>query len=185
MTAGVLGAAAEHLAGLLEAVQRCVYFLDASRARLSWPLTGERLAENPKDVALFEALAAVNERFAKLQDTLGAAMRHAAMLAGEPTDTFLRTLVFFEKVGVLDAVAQWQLCRTTRNLAAHEYDIDYDRIAAHFNALDELLPGLYGTAARFVGYCESSLGIRPQPGAFAPEFAALTGRAGDSSVAQR
>ncbi len=30
---------------------------------------------------LFEAASAFNERFSKLQDTLGAAMRHAALLA--------------------------------------------------------------------------------------------------------
>ena len=51
-----LTAEREHLANLLEATQRC------------------------KVVDLFESLAAFNERFAKLQDTLGAAMRHGALL---------------------------------------------------------------------------------------------------------
>jgi hypothetical protein len=71
-----------------------------------------------KDVALFESLAAINERFAKLQDTLGAAMRHAVLLAGERADTFLRVLAFYEKIGVIESVAAWQLCRTVRYLAA-------------------------------------------------------------------
>jgi hypothetical protein len=66
-----------HLAGLLEAIQRCVYFLDASTQTVAWPLTGTHLSARKKDNALFEALAAVNERFAKLQDTIGSAMRHS------------------------------------------------------------------------------------------------------------
>lgn len=40
----------------------------------------------------------MNERFAKLQNTLGAALRHAALLAGEATDTFLPTLAFYAKI---------------------------------------------------------------------------------------
>ena len=47
-----------HLAGLLEAIQHCVYFLDASSRKLAWPLTKERLEAQKKDVALFEAMAA-------------------------------------------------------------------------------------------------------------------------------
>lgn len=51
-----------HLAGLLEAIQRCVYFLDASSRKLTWPLTAELLELKKKDIALFEAMAAINER---------------------------------------------------------------------------------------------------------------------------
>jgi len=86
-----------HLAELLEAIQRCVYLFDASSRKLTWPLTKERLETQKKDVVLFEAMAAINERFAKLQDTLGAAMRHACILAGEPTNSFLKVLSFYEK----------------------------------------------------------------------------------------
>ena len=59
----------QHLANLLEAIQRCVYFLNASQAAIEWPLTGLVLTAQKKDTDLFEALAAINERFAKLQDT--------------------------------------------------------------------------------------------------------------------
>jgi hypothetical protein len=77
----ILDAEKSHLADLLEAIQRCVYFLDASSRKLIWPLTADLLETRKKDVVLFEAMAAINERFAKLQDTLGAAMRHACILA--------------------------------------------------------------------------------------------------------
>lgn len=160
----------EHLAGLLEAVQRCVYFLDASGRKLTWPLTAALLEKQNKDVALFESLAAINERFAKLQDTLGAAMRHGSILAGESGDTFLKVLSFYEKIGVLESVSSWQLCRTTRNLAAHDYETEYEEIADHFNSLHELIPSLYGTAYRFVAYCQNVLGVVPKRGDFLKDF---------------
>lgn len=170
MTAPPLVAEQRHLAGLLEAIQRCVYFLQASRAKAPWPLQPDELAARYKEIALFETLAAMNERFAKLQDTLGAAMRHAYLLSGEPGDTFLKMLAFYEKIGVLDALADWQLCRATRNLAAHAYETDYAAIAEHFNTLNRLTPMLYGVAARFVDYCDSTLEVHPLSESFAVEF---------------
>lgn len=162
-----------HLADLLEAIQRCVYFLDASSRKLTWPLTKERLEMQKKDVSLFEALAAINERFAKLQDTMGAAMRHACILAGEPADSFLKVLSFYEKNGVLESLATWQLCRTTRNFAAHDYEIEYTEIADHFNSLQSLTPMLYISAIRFLDYCQETLGVEPRKADFATEFTTI------------
>jgi hypothetical protein len=165
-----------HLAGLLEAIQRCVFFLDASRKKQGWPLSGKALSAHAKDVGLFESLSAINERFGKLQDTLGSAMRHAALLAGEEHNTFLRTLAFYEKIGVLDSITQWQLARATRNAAAHVYETDYATIAEHFNALNALIPALYGDSSRFVAYCRETLCVIPAPGDFEQEFIDLTGQ---------
>ncbi len=169
----ILNAEKLHLAELLEAIQRCVYFLDASSQKLTWPLTKEQLQKQKKDVELFEAMAAINERFAKLQDTLGAAMRHACILAGEPTDSFLKVLSFYEKTGVLESVASWQLCRTARNLAAHDYEIEYAEIADHFNTLKSITPILYLSAIRFLSYCRETLGIKPTQADFTMEFMAI------------
>ena len=170
MQLSILDSEKQHLAELLEAIQRCVYFLDASSQKLTWPLTKELLEARKKDVMLFEAMAAINERFAKLQDTMGAAMRHACILAGEPTDSFLKVLSFYEKTGVLESVALWQLCRTARNLAAHDYDIEYAEIADHFNSLKTLTPLLYSSAVRFLSYCRKELGIVPKQADFSKEF---------------
>ncbi len=41
MTSTVLEAERAHLAGMLEAIQRCVYFLNASGRKYAWPLTPE------------------------------------------------------------------------------------------------------------------------------------------------
>jgi hypothetical protein len=118
-------------------------------------------------------LAAINERFAKLQDTLGAAMRHAILLAGEPGETFLKVLAFYEKAAVIESIVSWQLCRTTRNLAAHDYGTDYAEIAEHCNALHSLIPTLYGDAARFIAYCHSALGIGPLQTDYEADFASI------------
>lgn len=125
--------------------------------KINWPLTADRLTAQRKDIELFETLAAINERFAKLQDTLGAAMRHASLLTGEVHDNFLKVLIFYEKIGVLESSEVWQICRTTRNLAAHDYEIDYTTIAEHFNMLQSLTPIINETATRFLNYCNHSL----------------------------
>ncbi len=159
-----------HLAGLLEAIQRCVYFLDASDRSIKWPLTGAVLMAHQKDNDLFGALAAVNERFSKLQDTLGAAMRHGLFLAGEQTDSFLKVLAIYEKFGVVSSIDDWQIARTARNLAAHDYETDYEVVAEHFNTLHELKKELNATAGRFVNYCETVLHIEPRTADFTTEF---------------
>lgn len=170
MTNNLLQAEREHLAGLLVAIQRCAFFLDASVHKIAWPLTAGYLEDNKKNIALFESLSSINERFSKLQDTLGAAMRHAALLSGESGVTFLKVLAFYEKVGVINSVDSWQLYLTTRNLAAHEYEIEYAGIAEHFNSLHELMPALYGDAWRFLQYCSETLEVAPSDSDFTDSF---------------
>ena len=165
-----LTAEREHLANLLEAAQRCTHFLHASASKVAWPLDGVTLRQRHKDVDLFESLAAFNERFAKLQDTLGAAMRHCALLMSEASAPFLKVLALFEKLEVIDSVEAWQLCRTARNLAAHDYETDYALIAEHFNELQALLPVLVGAAARLLALSAHSLGIEPATSDFKAEF---------------
>jgi hypothetical protein len=126
-----------HLGDLIEACQRCAWHLNATAARIEWPLTAATLSEQQMDLGLFEPLAAMNERFAKLQDLLGTTMRHLCELCGERTDTFLRVLAFCEKAGIIGSVEAWQTCRSLRNRAAHDYGTDFQLTASHFNALRE------------------------------------------------
>lgn len=175
MKPGLLEHEKRHLASLLEAVQRCVYFLDAAASTVTWPLSPQVLEQRKKDKGLFGALAAINERFAKLQDTLGAAMRHAMGLSSESSETFLQVLAFFEKLGVIASLAEWQTCRTARNLAAHSYETDYESIAEHFNTLHEMQPVLYAGAREFVSYCRVTIGVTPASEDFADDFIAIVG----------
>lgn len=165
-----------YLANLLEAIQRCAWFLSQSEKKLAWPLAAEYLAQHKKDVALFETMAAINERFAKLQDSLAAAMRHSALLMSEPHDNFLKILAFFEKNGILESTAAWQRSRASRNLAAHDYETDYAEIAEHFNTLHELSGMLYHTARRLLKMCDETLGVQPVSGDFNQEFNTIVER---------
>jgi len=171
-----LPAEKRHLSGLLEAVQRCCYFLHAAQSRLPTHMMADWLEPRKKDIDVFSSLAAVNERFAKLQDTLASAMRHAASLSGEKTDTFLRVLSFYEKVGVIPSIETWQEIRSFRNASAHDYETDYQRIAEHFNTLNALTPGLLCAANRFNDFCGNQLGVVAFPGEFQEEFLALSDR---------
>lgn len=173
-TDALLIAQKQHLADLLEAIQRCVYFLHASDSHIQWPLTGDFLSARKKDNDLYEALAAINERFAKLQDTIGAAMRHSLLLAGEPAHSFIKVLAQFEKAGVVASIEDWQVLRLARNLAAHDYETDYGQVAQHFNALHTIKPKLYQMADRMVQYARQELGIQPASTDFSGEFATIT-----------
>jgi hypothetical protein len=156
-----------HLADLIEACQRCAWHLEASAARVHWPLTAQALEDRQMDLALFEPLAAINERFAKLQDLLGTTMRHLCELSGERTDTFLRVLSFCEKAGIIEAAEDWQACRSLRNRAAHDYGTDFLITAEHFNALHAQIPMLKAVTLGLTDYAKRSLGIGPPDPRFA------------------
>jgi len=173
-TSELLFSEKQHLSNLLEAIQRCVYFLNASHNAVAWPLTGKDLTLRKKDNDLFEALAAINERFAKLQDTLGSAMRHSLLLSGEQADSFIKVLSIFEKNQVIRSIEEWQVARTARNLAAHDYEINYGDVADHFNTLYSLTNNLYQIARRFVVYCKNELKICPSSTDFSDEFYMIT-----------
>ena len=103
----VLSAERNYLASLLEAIQRCVYFLNAASQNIPWPVTEQTLQSRKKDNELFESLAAFNERFSKLQDSLGAAMRHSLTLSGEQADSFIKVLAIFEKFKIISSIEDW------------------------------------------------------------------------------
>lgn len=170
MSQDILDAQQRHLAQLLEAIQRCAWFLHQSEARIDWPLESKWLEAHKKDVDLFETLAAINERFAKLQDSLASAMRHSALLVGESSDNFLKILAFFEKQEVISSIADWQRCRAIRNMAAHEYATNYSEIAEHFNLLHELSDILLQAARRLISLSIDWLQIPPASQDFSEEF---------------
>ncbi len=97
-------------------------------------------------------------------------MRHCALLMSEATSPFLRVLSMFEKLAVIDSIDSWQLCRTARNLAAHDYETDYALIAEHFNELQTLAPVLIKASCRLLVLCADSLGVVPSTRDFEVEF---------------
>ena len=47
-----------HLGDLIEACQRCAWHLNATAARIEWPVTATALSQRQMDLAMFEPLAA-------------------------------------------------------------------------------------------------------------------------------
>lgn len=181
----LLASQKQHLANMLEAIQRCVYFLESSVQSVPWPLDAKLLKDHKKDADLFESLSAINERFAKLQDALGAAMRHSLILSGDQTDSFLKLLALFEKKEIIESREQWILCRTARNLAAHEYDVDYAIIAQHFNTLYALRGFLYSASGRFLHYCASDIQTIPATSDFSEEFQKVVGEISRTAIPEK
>lgn len=156
---GVLEESRGHLADLLEACQRCAWYLQASAGKVRWPLTGTELADRSRDVEFYERLAAINERFGKLQDLLATTMRHLCLLNGEDAGSFLRVASFCAKEGILKSLDDWQVSRALRNRAAHAYGTDYSETAGHFNAMHAQIPLLTATVVRLSAYSRQTLAI--------------------------
>ena len=101
-------------------------------------------------------------------------MRHSLVLSGEQADSFIKVLAIFEKFKVISSIEAWQLARTARNLAAHDYQTDYAVVAEHFNTLHALTENLYGTSKRFLTYCGVQLSVLPLSEDFSIEFHEVT-----------
>ena len=114
----------------------------------------------PQDLEFYERLAAINERFGKLQDLLATTMRHLCELSGENTESFLRVASFCHKAGILSSLEDWQTCRSLRNRAAHAYGTDYTETAGHFNAMSEQIGFLTDTVIGVSAYVRENLQIQ-------------------------
>ncbi len=141
------------LAQRLSALEKIRRGLHYTLSRVRMPLNS---TENLDDAAL-EVLAALNERFGKLQDTLAATMKQVALLQAESAEPFVQVLSFMEKVGVIEARSQWQNLRLLRNIGAHEYDIDPVAQAQYFEAITQSIPMLKHMANRLMTYCQTNL----------------------------
>ena len=170
MSMSVLEESRGHLADLLEAAQRCAWYLRAGSARVHWPLTGAGLAQRSRDLEFYERLAAINERFGKLQDLLATTMRHLCDLSGENTESFLRVASFCHKTGMLSSLEDWQACRSLRNRAAHAYGTDYTETAGHFNAMQTQISFLTDTVIRVSAYVQEHLQIQAADESFLREL---------------
>lgn len=162
-----------NLSSLLESCHRSAWYLLASSNLLNWPLSEKDLSEREMDLAFYERLAAINERFGKLQDLLGTSMRNLCLLAGENADTFLRVLAFCSKVGIVESSEDWQLCRSLRNRAAHDYGADHSITAEHFNTLHDWIPKLVSATFQLTEYAGKHLGVNAKDETFLKALVAL------------
>ena len=66
-------------------------------------------------------------------------------------------------------------------MAAHDYEISYDRIAEHFNELLSLQALLVDAADRLLKPCAQALDVRPTTADFEVEFQRVCDRVGGKS----
>jgi hypothetical protein len=66
----ILDSEKQHLAELLEAIQRCIYFLDAFSRKLTWPLKADLLETQKKDVDLGFRLALAGHQSMYIPDAV-------------------------------------------------------------------------------------------------------------------
>lgn len=144
------------LADRLRAIARLAKRLAWSRNRVGFPLDDDALKAMSEQRA--ESLSAFIQRFAKLQDLVGASFRELAILSGYPADDYHSVLNAMEKWGIVDADG-WRALRVLRNEAAHEYNLAPDAQARIFNALEAATTTLIATAQAVMDYCSGKLGI--------------------------
>lgn len=102
--------------------------LQRIKGGLAWSL--ERLPElgasAMDDPAIAERIAAIVDRFCKLQDQLASAMRHAHSMLGERQRNFHDVVTWAVSEHVLPSEAAWLELRSLRNRLTHEYDLTDD-----------------------------------------------------------
>ena len=131
-----------------EALDRIRRGLLFTESRLKWPIPNT----DSCDPETLEKLSAFTERFAKLQDVLAGAMRHAIILQGENPLTFADVLAVMEKLEIVEDQQIWIGIRLLRNKAAHEYTIDGEFQAEYFNTLHSQLPALLEMTGKFLAW---------------------------------
>ncbi len=143
------------LALKLAAIAQLAGHLRYSRQRLPYPLASvDALAPEA-----LESVSALIERFGKLQDLLGNAMREVIVLSGEDATDMNAVLSRMEKLGLLDSADDWRALRALRNQAAHDYDLADDRKTAFVNALAARTDMLLTTASRMEHYAKKTFGL--------------------------
>lgn len=158
MPSPLIEARKQLLANRLMAVERLVHRLTWSRERVGFPLTGSAVAT--MDEARAESLSAFLERFAKLQDLLGATFREVVSLSGQPSDDYNLVLSAIEKMGIANG-DHWRELRVLRNDVAHEYSLDVGRQAQLFNARSDAATALSVASDRLARYCSDRLSVQP------------------------
>ncbi|GEM_PF-1339928 len=127
-----------------------------SRRRLPDTLTPAEL-EVPE---IAERIAALNDRFTKLQDQFAGAMRHAHGMIGERYRSFLDVVAWAVHQDIIPSPEDWYELRALRNRLTHDYDLGADEVIEVIQTLLESIDALTGMIDRFEGFCQHT-GLLP------------------------
>lgn len=106
--------------------------------------------QNPE---IAERIAAINDRFTKLQDQLAGALRHAHAMLGERYRSAVR-------VGILADTPIWLELRALRNRLTHDYELEAPGVLELLRAIRDNADSLSAILVRFRTSCRDA-GLLP------------------------
>lgn len=118
-------------------LQESIERLNKQAGHLIYSLRRVKETDNLPEAEKQERYEALTARFARLQDMLVAPYKVIAHLELQPekAERLTDLLNFMEKLNLLKSVADWGLIRRTRNVIAHEYWDDEEKIAELLNTI--------------------------------------------------
>jgi uncharacterized protein YutE (UPF0331/DUF86 family) len=111
-------------------LQELLERLNKQASHLNYSLERVKEVDNLTEAEKQERYEALTARFARLQDMLVAPYKVIAHLELQPekSERLTDLLNFMEKLNLLKSVTDWGLIRRTRNVIAHEYWDDKEKI---------------------------------------------------------
>jgi len=103
---------------------------------------------------LAERVAALNDRFTKLQDQFAAALRHAHSMTGERYRSFLDVVTWAVHYKIITTTEDWLELRALRNHLTHDYDLDSDDVIEVIHSLRASITALIDLTERFEHFCQ-------------------------------
>lgn len=138
-------------------LQHKIDVLNRLQSGLEWSF--QRLPEltddNISDPAVSERVAAIVERFTKLQDQLAGGLQHAHIMLGEKRRSFADVVDWAVKQEILPDNDTWLELRSLRNWLTHEYDPESDQLPELIALVRNALATLTACIERFSKTCQS------------------------------
>lgn len=144
------------LAHQLQVLARLEQGMAYSLNRLPQTL-GPNDLQNPE---IAERIAAINDRFTKLQDQLAGALRHAHAMLGERYRSFADVIAWAVRVGILADTPIWLELRALRNRLTHDYELEAPGVLELLQAIRDNADSLSAILVRFRTSCRDA-GLLP------------------------
>ncbi len=147
------------LAHQLQVLTRLEQGIAFSLARLPAALDLDEL----RKPEIAERVAALNDRFTKLQNQLAGALRHAHAMLGERYRSYADVVAWAVRLSILPDAPTWLELRALRNRLTHDYDLETESALDLIQLIRSSTDGLSGIIRRFATMCRDS-GLLPGSG---------------------
>lgn len=120
-------------------IKRLDYAFNKLLKNFKTPLSAENIIKIVEDDEMVESLDQITYRFSKLQDSMGSLFRYFLINKGENIGnmTMIDMVNYLEKIGIGIDSEEWFKLREIRNIIAHEYEDESDKIAEVINKINE------------------------------------------------